>query len=176
MSETLTALKELLSTIFEFAVQEEPQVTSSSGWEMIVTIVAGVVVFVVCEWLKETWLSPLQEYKKLKLKVSRLLIVHAQYYANPITIDHQMNQEYSQASSEIRELASEVSSFAEIIPRYRLGIPSPKIIVEAGKKLIGLSNGFFVSTEDTALVHSKLNVETRERIKTLLKLRGVSKE
>lgn len=53
--------------------------------EMVYTIISGVFVFVVCEWLKEVWLSPLQEYKKLKAKVSKMLIVHAQYYGNPIT-------------------------------------------------------------------------------------------
>ena len=49
------------------------------------TIIAGVVVFVICECLKEVWLNPLQEYKKLKSKVSRELIASAMYYANPIT-------------------------------------------------------------------------------------------
>ena len=30
------------------------------------TIVSGIVVFVLCEYIKEIWLMPLQEYKKLK--------------------------------------------------------------------------------------------------------------
>lgn len=175
MADTLTALKDLLSTIFEFAMHQEPQATNDTGWEMVSTVVAGVLVFVVCEWLKEVWLSPLQEYKKLKAKVSKMLIVHAQYYANPITIDHKMNDEYSKASSEMRELASEVSAFAEVIPSIHLGIPDAKSIVEAGTYLIGLSNGFYVGTEDTASIHSKQNTETREIIKKLLKLRGMPK-
>lgn len=175
MAETLNALKDLLSTIFEFAVHEEPQATNSTGWEMVSTIIAGVLVFVVCEWLKEVWLSPLQEYKKLKEKVSKMLIVHAQYYSNPITIDHQMEKEYSKASGEMRELASEVSAFAEVIPCIHLGIPDAKNIVEAGRCLIGLSNGFYVGSTDTASVHSKQNSETRNKIKELLKLRGMPK-
>ena len=175
MAETLNALKDLLSTIFEFAVHEESQVTNNTGWEMASTIIAGVLVFVVCEWLKEVWLSPLQEYKKLKAKVSKMLIVHAQYYSNPITIDHKMNEEYSKASSEIRELASEVSAFAEIIPYIHWGIPDAKNIVEAGRCLIGLSNGFHIRNEESAFTQSNQNAETRNKIKELLKLRGMPK-
>ena len=175
MSETLTALKELLSTIFSFMNQAEPQSPSSTGWEMLATIVAGVVVFVVCEWLKEVWLSPLQEYTKLKAKVSKLLIVHAQYYANPIEASHDMSSEYKSASCELRELASEVSAFAELIPVIHLGIPKATEIVEAGRCLIGLSNNFFVTGVESAHEKAMRNCDTRTKIKQIMKLRGISK-
>lgn len=139
------------------------------------TIIAGVVVFVICECLKEVWLNPLQEYKKLKSKVSRELIASAMYYANPITHSDGMAKEYTEASDKMRELASEVTAFAEIVPCVHLGIPNAKNIVEAGKNLIGLSNSFFISNYNVAETHMDQNAALENKVKRLLNIRGISK-
>lgn len=138
--------------------------------EMVCTIISGVLVFVACEWLKEIWLSPLQEYKKLKAKVSKALIVHAQYYGNPISSASQKNEEYSHASSEMRNVASELLAFAEIMPFLHLGMPNARKIVQAGSQLIGLSNSFYVENEETRYDHIAHNHERCNRIKSLLGL------
>ena len=48
--------------------------------ETLGTIVAGVIVYVICEYLKEIWLQPLQYYKRLKAEISRLLVFYASLY------------------------------------------------------------------------------------------------
>ena len=52
-------------------------------WNVFVTIVSGVGVYILCELYAEFVLRPIQEYKKLKAKVAKLLVLHAQYYSNP---------------------------------------------------------------------------------------------
>ena len=139
--------------------------------EPTATIVAGVVVFVICEWAKETWLTPLQEYKKLKAKTSRLLIMYCRYYSNPLTIKEK-HPEYDQGATEIREIAAEWAAFAEIIPTVHLGIPKAKCIVNASRELIGISNGFYSNSDTLNVI--KRNNEYREKVVCLLKLRGLS--
>lgn len=138
--------------------------------EMVCTITSGVLVFVLCEWLKEVWLSPLQEYKKLKAKVSKTLIVHAQYYGNPISSVSQKSEEYAKASSEMREVASDVRAFAEIVPRLHLGMPNAIKIAQAGSELIGLSNSFYVENEETRYKHIEYNENRCDKIQNLLGL------
>lgn len=71
----------------------------------------------------------------------------------------------------MRELASEVSAFAEIVPCFHLGIPSATKIVQAGSELIGLSNSFYVKNEETRYVHIEYNGKRRDSIKNLLGLK-----
>ena len=118
-------------------------------WNLLATILSGVGVYVVCEWYTEFALRPIQEYKKLKAKVAKLLVLHAQYYSNPRFYDESENcPAWSAASDEIRELAAEVAAFAEIKPCHLwvfLAIPRKKKLLEAQSYLIGLSNSFFTT-------------------------------
>ena len=161
MKEIWSVIKCVLSEVWSL-VSTEP--TS--------TIVAGVIVFVACEWFRDTWLSPLQEYKKLKAKTSQLLIKHAQYYANPVVASNTVD-EYSRASEEIRNLAAEWAAFSELIPPMHIGIPNPKAISQVSKKLVGLSNSFYASSEKCISVTAKTNQNRIDEIKSNLKLRGV---
>lgn len=141
--------------------------------ETFMTIIAGVGVFALSEWLKEVWLMPLQEYKKLKSKVSYLLILHAQYYANPIAKLDLRADDYEKASASIRELAAELAAYAEIVPLFHAGIPNAKSVRKAAAELIGISNGFFVSNEERIIDVSKHNSKACDEVKKLLKLRGM---
>lgn len=118
-------------------------------WNLLATILSGVAVYVVCEWYTEFALRPIQEYKKLKAKVAKLLVFHAQYYSNPrLYDDSESCPAWSAASDEIRELAAEVAAFAEIKPCHLwvfLAIPPKKKLLEAQSYLIGLSNSFFTT-------------------------------
>ena len=141
------------------------------------TIIAGVIVFVACEWIKEIWLSPLQEYKKLKAKTSQMLIQYAHFYSNPITIINGKgtNENYDKASEEIRSLASELSAFTEIMPFIHIGIPGAKHVAEASKNLIGISNSFYTTNVDG--IHTRIDHahKYRDAVKQHLKLRGIPK-
>ena len=58
---------------------------------IIITVISGVLVFIIGQILKEIWLTPLQEYKKLKSKISFSLSYYAQYYSNVVDTDTDYN-------------------------------------------------------------------------------------
>ena len=122
---------------------------SGESINLVFTIISGVVVYILCQWFTEFVLRPIQEYKQLKAKVARFLLLHAQYYANPRFLDEsEKYPSWSEAKDEIRELAAEVAAFAEIKPMHFwvfYAIPRKKKILEAQRYLIGLSNSFFTS-------------------------------
>lgn len=117
--------------------------------DLTLTVLSGVAVYILSQWYTEFILRPIQEYKKLKAKVAKLLIMHARYYSNPRSYeDAEEYPEWTAASDEIRELAAEVAAFAEIKPKQFLvlwAIPSKKKLFVAYKYLIGISNAFFTS-------------------------------
>ena len=82
--------------------------------ETIGAIIAGVAVYVICECLKEAWLKPLQEYKRIKAEISRLLVYYANVYTSP-AIYSEEDSERTKASQEFRQLAAEVIAFSEVI-------------------------------------------------------------
>ena len=121
----------------------------SEFWNMLLTIISGVGVYILCELYAEFALRPIQEYKRLKAKVAKLLVLHAQYYSNPQLYDKSEKcPAWLAASNEIRELAAEVAAFAEIKPLHVfvfLAIPRKKNLLEAQSYLVGLSNSFFTT-------------------------------
>lgn len=116
---------------------------------LLITIISGVGVYVFSQWYTEFILQPIKEYKRLKAKAAKLLILHAQYYCNPWVYGAEGDCEvWKRASQEMRELAAEVAAFAEIKPTQILvlgAIPRKKDLLEAQSHLIGLSNSFFTS-------------------------------
>lgn len=116
---------------------------------LLITIISGVVVYILSQWYTEFILRPIQEYKQLKAKVAKFLVLHAQYYSNPRFYDESEKcPAWSAASDDIRELAAEVAAFAEIKPPQIfvfLAIPRKKDLLEAQVYLIGLSNSFFMT-------------------------------
>ncbi|MDD4428985.1 MAG: hypothetical protein PHG64_11425 [Paludibacter sp.] len=113
---------------------------------VLLTIISGVVVYVLCECIKEIWLAPLQEYKSIKKKVSYALTMLAAFYSNPtdlkeLTLDQAAP--YKEASTNMRLVASELRAFIETISWLQIGIPDKNRIYEASRLLIGLSNSFF---------------------------------
>ena len=115
---------------------------------VLLTIISGVVVYVLCECLKEIWLTPLQEYKAIKKKVSYTLTMLASYYLNPVDLKGStpiQTRPYRKAATKMRIVASELRSFIEITSMLRFGIPSNNDIYEASESLIGLSNSFFTA-------------------------------
>ena len=111
---------------------------------VFVTVLSGVLVFALSEWLKEIWLTPLQNYKKLRAKVSMALTMYACYYHNPVDIaEHNdtLPEGYKDASEKLRALASELRAFIETLSWCKLGIPLKSALYDASAYLMGLSNG-----------------------------------
>lgn len=137
--------------------------------ETLGTIVAGVIVYVICEYLKEIWLQPLQDYKRLKAEISRLLVFYASLYiSQEIYISE--TKENEKAAHQFRNLASEVAAFSEQICPFRLGIPDKETFAKVRKNLIGISNSFFASTPEAVSRRSDDNEKRANEIKRLLTL------
>lgn len=112
------------------------------------TIFTGVLVFILGQIFLEFILRPIQEYKKLKGKVAKYLVLYASCYSNPQFIEDGNSERHNKAGEEIRELASEVLAFSEITPHYLITlllIPKKEKLKIASENLIGLSNSLYTS-------------------------------
>lgn len=116
---------------------------------MLITVLSGVAVYVISQWYTEFVIRPIQEYKNLKAKVAKLLILYAHYYSNPQACESAENYpRWEAAAADLRELASEVAAFAEVKPFHLFvffAIPTKKQLLNATSNLIGLSNSFFIT-------------------------------
>lgn len=134
------------------------------------TVLSGVLVFALCECLKEIWLMPLQNYKKLRGKVSQSLTLYACYYCNPVDIvdsNNELPDDYKAASKALRALASELRAFLEILSWCRFGIPSKKKLYTVSAELIGLSNSMCLPYNDRRIEQI---MERERNIRRLLKI------
>ena len=78
---------------------------------LLVTVISGVAVYVFSELFTEFVLRPIQEYKQLKGKVSKLLVLYAQYYCNPQPHGSEdRSPDWLAASDALRDLASDVAA------------------------------------------------------------------
>ena len=141
------------------------------------TVICGVVVFVIIEWVKEVAFDPLRRYKDLKQDIARGLVLYANLYSNPINPGKEAQYKadlissYEDASLKIRELASFLSGFIACIPKLRLGIPSKENLLKAEQGLIGLSNSFFLPVGSDGDSRYYDSIEDRVKIiKTKLKI------
>lgn len=140
---------------------------------IFVTVLSGVLVFAISEWLKEIWLTPLQNYKKLRGKVSKSLTLYACYYHSPVDIaehDDKLPDDYKTASEELRMLASELRAFIETLSWFKLGIPSKGDLYDASAHLIGLSNSMMVPYNNHFDRRLDNTIENENRVKRLLRI------
>jgi hypothetical protein len=114
---------------------------------VLITVISGVFVFIISQIFSEVYLKPLQEYRKLRCKVSHIMTRTAQYYCNPITYEaaQKFQDKYAAVADELRDLAAEIRGFIETVPpSFRPGIPAQKDIYDASATLIGLSNSLWI--------------------------------
>lgn len=124
-----------------------------SSLTVIVTVISGVIVYVLTELLKEIWLEPLRKYRLIKSEIAENLIYYANMYSNPIRQEEAKNEvrraEYIKASEQIRVSASKLGGYMETISWFHPGVPGKKKLREAYSELIGLSNSFFITSSDS---------------------------
>lgn len=142
--------------------------------QMLITVVSGVIVFVICQYLVIVLLQPIQRYKELKEKVSFYLVKYANMYSNPINRDDRyevvLESEYKEAKNKMRELASEIRGYIEIMPTLRLGIPPKKNLQEASSKLIFISNNMIYTTE---MINDNRGIMNSDRASEVKKSLGI---
>lgn len=147
--------------------------------EIIITVVSGVlvgvIVFIVGQILTSIWLNPLQQFKELKKDVVYKLIYYANLYTNVIDLakykeNDKIVEEFRSGSDELRKLSCSLRGFAETLSWFRIGIPSKKILNEAAKLIMALSNSFFAPyNTGTDYKQGKVNHDMLNEIIELLK-------
>ena len=113
---------------------------------IVVTVVSGVLVYIIGEMLQTIWLAPLQKYKEIKHDVAVALSFYAREYTNVIDFacanDKQL-EEYREVCDTLRKLSCEIKGFIETLSWFKVGIPSKKKLAEASDSLMILSNSLF---------------------------------
>lgn len=141
---------------------------------ILLTVISGVLVYILSEIMKEIWLSPLQKYKALKHDISYKLAYYARYYSNVIDMAHgddALVEKYRAAGDDLRCLACELRGFIETLSWFKPMIPSRVDLYDAARELMGLSNGLFCGYEtNTVVQHSEHNFNRTTKIKVKLKL------
>lgn len=141
---------------------------------IVITVISGVLVYIIGQILKEIWLTPLQEYKKIKAKISFSLSYYAQYYSNVVdfaTCGEKTKETYKSASDEMRKISCELDGFIETLSWFKPCIPRKSKLYKASREIMGISNGFFCpyNTNKTGTTINN-NIKARKTISKLLKI------
>jgi len=141
--------------------------------EIFLTVISGVLVFVLGQIINTFYLQPLNRQRETIGKISDAIIYYANLYTSPINkadSNFDRKEERSKAHEIFRNLAAELVSRTQQIPSYQALsslriVINKKVIVEARKNLIGLSNGMWPGHDD--LEH---NNRRREQLESQLNL------
>lgn len=130
--------------------------------EIFLTILSGVIVFILGQLALKLLIEPIQEFRKTVADIAHALIEYANIYANPGVVG---NESEKKASEELRKLSSRLNAQMYLIPFYQIiakifGLPPRDKLVGAASDLIGLSNDVFKSSSDLVLP----NLKRSERI------------
>ena len=110
------------STIDEIHVIVD-NASSGGNWfspflSSLVTVVSGVVVYIIGQYLFTIWVQPLQGYKEIRKRIAYCLTYYFEDYSN-VRVFNQCTEETEiaclEGANEIRKLASELAGFSETI-------------------------------------------------------------
>ena len=111
--------------------------------EVFITVISGVFVFVISEWLMNFIINPKKEYSSLKERIIYTISMYSCYYSNPYKLTKKENvrnkEEYDEASKELRKIGSELAGYLGNIKSKR----KRKKLEEVKSSLISLSNGLY---------------------------------
>ena len=129
---------------------------------MLLTIIAGVIVYVLSQLFDEYVLKPIHRFTLLKSTISYSLAYYGNLYKNPLSIskgaDEKLVSDYQTASLEIRKVAAELKGFIEERPTLAFLLPSGDKMMKAFHGLVGLSNSLF-SADQKEWLRNALNNE-----------------
>lgn len=104
------------------------------------TVIAGVFVFVISQYVLIFIIEPIKEYKKVIAKIDNKLKFYSNVITNPPLPGKQLPENYSLAKKELRELSCELEALYKMLPfwlRFRF---KKDHILKASEGLIWLSN------------------------------------
>lgn len=139
------------------------------------TVISGVLVYLLGEILKEHWLEPYHQYKKLKGEIAFALVYYANYYSNPVLLSQASDKEIDKRKSisdELRSLSGRLHATAETRAFIAVGIPKREKLRKAARYLMGISNGLFTVND----AHFDDNVKRAYYIRKMLKIIDEGKE
>ena len=137
---------------------------------VFLTVVSGVLVYILGQLFDEYYLKPIREYKKLKGKVAYVLTYYAQYYSNPFRLAADHADRWEKASEELRKTASDVIAFAQTKPTINFFIPNKKVLIKVEQHLIYMSNSCFEHGNAQQTAFS--NIDCRKEIYKLMKIKN----
>ena len=137
---------------------------------LLTTILSGVIVYLLGQYFHVVWLIPLQEYKKIRSKIARNLLLYANVYSNVVRIDEKSDKwknEHIEVMDQLRILAAELEGYIQTLHWFKLGIPSKKKLSQAVSHIVRLSNSCI---DPYPIEQSKMNHDTANEIRKLLKI------
>ena len=113
------------------------------------TVLSGVFVYAISEYIQETSLRRVREYQNIKRKVAYTLVMYACHYTNTIdeTKSGEKIKQVHEESQDMRKTASELRAFCETLPDgawlFKKQIPPKEDLFDASAFMIGILNSFF---------------------------------
>ena len=152
-------------------------------WTIFGTVISGVFVYVVSEYIHETSSRRIREYQDIRRRVAYMLTMYACHYTNVTdeTESEEKRKKVHEESQDMRKTASELRAFCETLPDgtwlFKKQIPPKKDLFDASAFMIGISNSFFQTNRskeqnDFGVSNSK----KAEEIYKLLKLNVLPEE
>lgn len=135
---------------------------------IFLTILSGVIVFIISQLIFEFIIKPREEFNKLKGEIFCCLTMYANIIANPLRYssikDVSENKEYLDASKNIRFIASR---FAGVLESHKF-VCRKKKYYSVTSNLIKLSNNLWIdkrSKKDIYTENIKFENEIKEKFK-----------
>ena len=120
---------------------------TTSGLASCFTVLSGVLVFVLGQWVIKFFVEPIHEQSKLIGEIAYSLTFYANIYGNADYLDKNVLDE---AKKTLRSQASNLRASAWTIRSYWLWqfirlIPKKRNVIKASEYMIGLSNAVFAN-------------------------------
>lgn len=137
---------------------------------VFLTVISGVLVYILGQLFDEYYLKSIREYKKLKGRVAYVLTYYDQYYSNPFRLAADNAERWENASEELRKTAADVMAFAQTKPTINFFIPNKSSLIKVEQSLLGMSNICFEGSGVQQDAFS--NIECRKEIYKLMKIKS----
>jgi len=132
------------------------------------TIIAGVFVFIVSQYILRFVIEPIQEYNRVIAKIDNKLKFYSNIIVNPPS-SGQLSEDYLAAKRDLRELSCELEVSYKALPFKKLRFHK-KAIAEAVEGLIWLSNATGYKDETGTVNVPLLAADKIKKVRTNLKI------
>lgn len=136
------------------------------------TVLSGVLVYVISQFILELYINPRKKYKELRERIAYSITLYSCYYHNPYDLfskesNAQVMELYSKASQEMRKMGAELAGYISTVPNFRKS--KKENLKEALGGIIGISNGFFNNSRNFNIIEA--NTKCEEIIKKNLNIK-----